>query len=350
MEPKEDFGAKNKFMRKITFKICRWCVPSEHNGHFPHIWREKPFKVLVFALIFLQCLSLILILGMPQTKVFAIISEGSLVKLTNEARGENGLLDLSWNESLAKAAQLKAEDMLSKNYFAHDSPQGTAPWYWIQKAGYKYHFAGENLAMNFTGSQSVSDAWLKSPSHRANILNSNYSEIGIAVKSGKINGKETTVVVEFFASPPGIKAGALGTLKLFSSKPSSVNQLPDSNSSPKTIFSTVAPAFTVAPLISSMVSAPRILASAVNQSSQESWPKQKATSLASLLLSLPNKLITLYILVFVALIILTALNVIVKFNVQNGKALLHSGASLAIILSLIALQHLILASFNPIIL
>lgn len=130
---REGFGAKNKFMRKITFKIYHWCIPSKHNEHFPHIWREKPFKVLVFALIFLQCLSLILILGMPQTKIFAVISENSLVKLTNEARSESSLLGLSWNESLAEAAELKAEDMLSKSYFAHNSPQGTTPWYWIQK-------------------------------------------------------------------------------------------------------------------------------------------------------------------------------------------------------------------------
>jgi len=335
-------------MRKIAFKIYHCCIPSELNEYFPHIWREKPFKILVFVLIFLQCLSLILILGMPQTKIFALISEGSLVKLTNEARNGNSLLGLTWNESLAEAAQLKAEDMFSKNYFAHNNPRGTTPWYWIQKAGYKYHFAGENLAMNFTNSQSVSDAWLKSPTHRANILNSNYSEIGIAIKNGKINGKETTVVVEFFASPLGTKTSSLGILKSTTNKILSISPLPSQNQ--ETIFSTIAPVFTVAPLNSSASSTPKILAETTEQSSQDSWPKQKAVSLASLLLSLPNKLIAFYVLIFSALIILTALNVIVKFGTQNGKALLHSGASLAIILSLIALQHLVLIAFSPIIL
>jgi len=334
-------------MRKITFKIYHWCIPSKHNEYFPHIWREKPFKVLVFALVFLQCLSLILILGMPQTKIFAVISENSLVRLTNEARSKSSLLGLSWNESLTKAAELKAEDMLSKGYFAHNSPQGTTPWYWIQEAGYKYHFAGENLAMNFTSSESVSDAWLKSPSHRANILNSNYSEIGIAVKSGKINGKETTVVVEFFASPSGAKTTVLGILKPVPNKTFSLN--PSSKPNQESVFATIAPTFTVAPSSSSVSSAPKILAESTGQSLY-SWPKQKVTSLGGLLLSVPNKLMAFYVLVFAALIILTLLNVIVKFGIQNGKALLHSGTSLAIILSLIALQHLILVAFSPVIL
>ncbi|MEK7120194.1 MAG: CAP domain-containing protein [Patescibacteria group bacterium] len=274
MDLKKGLALKNKFMRKIAFKIYHWCIPSQHNEHFPHIWREKPFKVLVFALIFLQCLSLILILGMPQTKIFAVISEDSLVKLTNEARNESSLLGLAWNESLAKAAQLKAEDMLNKSYFSHNSPQGTTPWYWIQKAGYKYHFAGENLAMNFTNSKSVSDAWLKSPSHRANILNSNYSEIGIAIKNGKINGKETTIVVEFFASPSSAKATALGILKSVSNKTPSLS--PSPNSAQEAVFATIAPAFTIAPN-SSTASEPKILAGSTSQS-LDGWPKQKAAT------------------------------------------------------------------------
>jgi|SRR3989339_164174 len=338
-------------MQKIASKIHRWCVPSEHNEHFPHIWREKPFKVLVFALIFLQCLSLILILGMPQTKIFALISESSLTKLTNEARNENNLLGLSWNGSLAEAAQLKAEDMFNKNYFAHNSPLGTTPWHWIQEVGYKYRVAGENLAMNFTTSQSVSDAWLKSLSHRANVLNPNYSEIGIAVKSGKINGKETTIVVEFFASSLSTKTSVSVGLKPVSGKAPIAIQSP--NSKLETIFSTIAPAFTVAPSNSftstSVSSTPKVLAG-TDSSSENNWPKQKAASLASILLSLPDKLITFYILVFAALILLTMINIIVKFGTQNGRAILHSGVALAIILSLIALQHLILITFSPVIL
>ena len=109
-------------MQKIAFKIYHWCVPSEHNGHFPHIWKERPFKILVFALIFLQFLSLVMILGAPRTKVFALVSENSLIKLTNETRRENNLLGLTWNNLLAKAAQYKAEDMFDKNYFAHTNP------------------------------------------------------------------------------------------------------------------------------------------------------------------------------------------------------------------------------------
>jgi hypothetical protein len=89
-------------------------------------------------------------------------------------------------------------DMLNENYFAHTSPDGITPWYWISKAGYKYVAAGENLAKGFTESEYVHEAWMSSPSHKANILNSTYQDVGIAVVEGTINGEKTTIAVQFF--------------------------------------------------------------------------------------------------------------------------------------------------------
>lgn len=91
--------------------------------------------------------------------------------------------------------------MLEKNYFAHFSPEGVSPWHWLKTVGYDYSLAGENLAIGFLDSKEVHQAWLESSSHRKNILNPKYQEIGMAVLKGKFQDKEVTVVVQFFGTP-----------------------------------------------------------------------------------------------------------------------------------------------------
>lgn len=113
---------------------------------------------------------------------------------------QTGLPPLSENPVLDRAAALKAADMMQKNYFAHTSPDGTDPWHWFKVSGYNYRFAGENLAIGYVDSQEVNQAWLDSPTHRANILNRNYKEIGIAVLQGSFQGAKTTVVVQEFGT------------------------------------------------------------------------------------------------------------------------------------------------------
>lgn len=124
-----------------------------------------------------------------------------LYQLTNQKRLENNLPQLNYNETLAKAAYQKAQDMFAKNYWSHYAPDGTTPWNFIIQVGYKYQYAGENLAKNFLFSQNVVDAWMKSPTHRENILRKEYSDIGFAVVNGVLNGEETTLVVQMFGSP-----------------------------------------------------------------------------------------------------------------------------------------------------
>ena len=61
---------------------------------------------------------------------------------------------------------MKAQDMATLGYFAHVSPDGKTPWYWIEKVGYDYQYAGENLAINFSDSKDVTNAWMASPLHK----------------------------------------------------------------------------------------------------------------------------------------------------------------------------------------
>lgn len=128
------------------------------------------------------------------------ISSEKLISLTNEKRIENGVSALRFNEELSKAADLKASDMLSKNYWAHNSPDGKTPWVFIKTSGYTYVYAGENLARGFSSAEDVVNAWMASATHRSNLLSETYEDIGLAVKKGKLNGEETVLIVQMFGS------------------------------------------------------------------------------------------------------------------------------------------------------
>lgn len=129
------------------------------------------------------------------------ITASKILSLTNESRTTAGLPALKANEALAAAAQAKANDMLQYDYFAHTSPSGVSPWHWLEQAGYAYHYAGENLAINFGSATQEENAWMKSPTHRANILNDRYTEAGVGVAEGKINGESALVTVVMFGQP-----------------------------------------------------------------------------------------------------------------------------------------------------
>ena len=152
-------------------------------------------------------LSLIIIfISIPKFRDNALDSLSSiyaslLVELTNKNRVDRNISELKVNPLLESAAQMKADDMASKGYFAHNTPDGKTPWYWIEKAGYKYLYAGENLAVNFENSEDVENAWMNSEGHRLNILNPRYTEVGIATSTGTYKGRTATFVVQMFASP-----------------------------------------------------------------------------------------------------------------------------------------------------
>lgn len=128
------------------------------------------------------------------------ITSERIVELANADRKSEGVPELMKNAKLDQAAADKAGDMILNDYFSHTSPQGITPWSWIEKENYDYNYAGENLAMDFTSAEKMNEAWMESPTHRANILNEKYKEIGVAAKEGVINGHATIVVVQMFGS------------------------------------------------------------------------------------------------------------------------------------------------------
>ena len=177
-------------------------IPSVHNDHKPQFLRLKITATLLGIVIVTEGMYLAhTYLILPHSDFFAAIFASALVDETNQNRVSGDLGDLTPNTLLVKAAQLKADDMAAKGYFAHNTPDGKTPWYWFDQAGYDYAAAGENLAVNFTDSSDVTHAWMASPSHRANIMNGNYTEIGIATARGLYKGKDAIFVVEEFGRP-----------------------------------------------------------------------------------------------------------------------------------------------------
>lgn len=124
-----------------------------------------------------------------------------VVDLTNQERAGLSETPLQRSAILDRAAELKAQHMAQNEYFSHFSPDGVSPWYWFDKIGYAYAYAGENLAIHFTDSEEVVKAWMESPAHRENIVNEHYTEIGVGTAKGKYEGYNTIYVVQLFGRP-----------------------------------------------------------------------------------------------------------------------------------------------------
>ena len=179
--------------------------------HFlPHPEEKRRATLLSNRAIIVYCVAMLLIAGIfrflpkivPGVLGYASdIAVKDLLTYTNVKRKEAGLSELRLNSALTSAAHQKADDMFKDQYWAHISPDGTEPWDFILGQNYDYIYAGENLAKNFNNSKDVVEAWMKSPSHKENLLSSNYDEIGFAVVNGVMEGYETTLVVQMFGRP-----------------------------------------------------------------------------------------------------------------------------------------------------
>lgn len=187
--------------------ISRWFkrhfIPHKGNNHRPQFLHGPNARKIVLVILTLELLFFVLpVLFFTQGSNFlALVLPSVLNNLTNEKRIALNLNTLAPSITLETAAILKAQDMATKGYFAHNSPDGLTPWYWLGLAGYKYSMAGENLAVNFTDSRDVTEAWMNSPTHRDNIVKQGFTEIGTAAATGFYNGREATFVVQYYARP-----------------------------------------------------------------------------------------------------------------------------------------------------
>lgn len=194
---------KPKVIRaKVKKHAKKMLVPHKENEFRPHIIRVHGLVAVLAIALLAQIVYGFLTTG--QLSVLGRVSDISSVELlkdTNQARREKGLGALQVNNELSSAALLKAQDMFKHNYWAHTSPTGVEPWKWLGDAGYNYSYAGENLAKNYPTAAATVDAWMNSESHRANILNGHYVDVGFAVVDGTLDGQNTTLVVALYGAP-----------------------------------------------------------------------------------------------------------------------------------------------------
>lgn len=195
-------------MNKLTKALKDTFIPYKNNGYKPHFFRELYVVALLLIIVTLFAVSAGTSLYIKKTNMISTVLPAVLADLTNDVRASNNEGILTRSSVLDTAARLKAEDMALRGYFAHNSPEGKTPWYWFNAAEYTFVYAGENLAIDFTESADVENAWLNSPGHRANILNARFTEIGIATKDGYYNGRPTTYVVQMFGTPAFAKKTA----------------------------------------------------------------------------------------------------------------------------------------------
>ncbi|MBM3282933.1 hypothetical protein FJY90_01640 [Candidatus Gottesmanbacteria bacterium] len=182
-------------------KIHHYFVPHESNNYRARTLHHSSIIFYIFTLIIFQAGVNFIKHSHPRILGYATdIAVERIYSLVNQKRAEANLPPLELSSELSIAATQKAADMLTKNYWAHVSPTGVTPWAFITSSGYNYSYAGENLAKDFNTSREVVEAWMNSPSHRANILKPEYSEIGLAVMDGTLNGEETTLIVQHFGT------------------------------------------------------------------------------------------------------------------------------------------------------
>ena len=124
------------------------------------------------------------VINIPTVDSTVTSYEQEVIRLVNEIRAENGLKVLTYDWELARVARYKSQDMKDNKYFSHTSPVYGTPFQMIKNFGISYRSAGDNIAKGYATPQAVVNGWMNSSGHRANILNANYTHIGVGYVSG----------------------------------------------------------------------------------------------------------------------------------------------------------------------
>lgn len=150
----------------------------------------------------------------PEPEPAPLLTQSGVILQTNLQRQENGLGFLKGDATLGATAGKKADDMCQKQYFAHVSPSGVGAGDLANSFGYDYLSVGENLALgSFASDEILVEAWMNSPGHRANILNSRFTEIGVGVVRCVFEGRSTWLAVQHFGKPASDCPGPDAALK-----------------------------------------------------------------------------------------------------------------------------------------
>jgi hypothetical protein len=320
-----------KYMRKFLKTLKRDFIPHKGNEFRPHFLRHESMMVFLFLIVAIEIGFLIQVFVIfDKTNFLASVLPGVLTNLTNAQRAENNAPPLTESALLAQAAEMKAKDMAERGYFAHTSPDGKTPWYWLQQVGYKYTYAGENLAVNFFESDDVARAWMNSPTHRANIVKENYTEIGIGVAKGVYEGRNTVFVAQFFGTPVAVAAAPAPVVTPTPIPKPSPKPAPISTPQPKPIPTPTPEPEPVVTPPTEVVLVPEAAPSTTRILGEEVI--EVATAAKDEVLSSPRQYMS-YAYGGILLIIVTALSIVVFMKPQiTHPALVARGAVLAIVI------------------
>lgn len=327
-------------------QLKKYLIPHEENDYKPHLLRPRAIAFVCLVVIVAEAA---FVFGsryiVPRSKLYGIIVTNALVDETNQGRIANGLPVLHEDPLLDTAAQQKANDMATNNYFAHTSPAGLTPWYWFQKVGYNFDYAGENLAVNFSDSQDVTNAWMNSPEHRANILDADYTDIGMATAQGTFQGHPAIYVVELFGTEAPTPAVANAPVQGVST--ANAAPVPAPVPAPKAQKPKPAVASATPSVVS--ISIPNIATQTKSSTQQapgaavgfvtsdNSAPQERVTNLFQQALSDPKALANEFYTFLMALFAVALfLNIFIKIRIQYPKLIF--GAILVIVVAGIAVM------------
>ena len=187
-------------------------VPHRGNAFRPHAFRYKSLSIYIVLLLIIQVAFGVTAYSGPEVKGLNTENlKKEIISLSNLERERQNIEILYESNLLNLAATNKLNDMFSKNYWDHTGPNGETAWDFISENGYRYEIAGENLARGFSDPNEVMKAWMNSPTHRENILNYKFQEIGLAIGTGRIKGATTTIIVQLFGRPQTAFAGQTTT-------------------------------------------------------------------------------------------------------------------------------------------
>jgi hypothetical protein len=181
--------------------LFHFFIPHHKNNHRAKLLHHTSLLTLILGVALVSSFAVFIHKTHPEVLGISYqISDSELLNLTNFERSQNGLPPLFLDRELTIAAHNKGQHMFEHDYWAHFAPDGTSPWDFIRGAGYNYSYAGENLAKGFTTSVDAVNAWMKSPTHKANILSPQYNDVGFSVTEGELQGEDTVLIVQEFGS------------------------------------------------------------------------------------------------------------------------------------------------------
>jgi hypothetical protein len=359
-----NIGLENHFAGALD-GLKNLFIPHRGNNWRPVFISSKILLWAVVLIFAVKIISVGISLPLPQNWFFADITKVDLLSMLNQNRQAIGAQPLVDNPKLDQAAMLKAQDMVAKGYFAHQSPQGITPWYWFRQVGYNYKYAGENLAVGFVNSDEVFDAWLNSPSHKANIDNPNYRDVGTAVLSG-FQGNSIVVVQVFGSAQAAVKpvattAGQTPTQKPTPApKPASVATpkpapVPEPTPAPVSAPSQTETPAPTTPAESSVVQASDAAPKVLGGETQIVQPQASQPVISNAYGSFINflvydyqKAVTYLVLILLIIVSLSSLlNIMVNFDVQRPGVIATSMAISVLLVATLALNPQLVSHVIP---